>query len=110
MTRKLIRSAAVLLLVCLLAGIAEACPTCKEQIAGDPAAYNIARGYFWSILFMLSMPILIITGLGSYFYWEVRRAYAKQALEEAMAADLQAAIPAGPCYNEREEFAGALQD
>ena len=68
--------------ILLLAGIAEACPTCKDQLAADPAAHNIARGYFWSILFMLSMPILIFTGLGSYFYWEVRRAYAQQALEE----------------------------
>ena len=68
--------------ILVLAGVAEACPTCKDQLAADPAAHNIARGYFWSILFMLSMPILIFTGLGSYFYWEVRRAYAQQALEE----------------------------
>jgi len=72
------------LAVLLLAGIAHACPTCKDQLASDPATYNVARGYFWSILFMLSMPILILTGLGSYFYWEVRRAYAKEALEEAL--------------------------
>lgn len=68
--------------ILLLAGVAAACPTCKDQLAADPAAHNIARGYFWSILFMLSMPILIFTGLGSYFYWEVRRAYAQQALQE----------------------------
>lgn len=73
-----------LLLVCCFVDIAAACPTCKEQIAGDPAAYNIARGYAWSIVFMLSMPFLILGGLGSYFYWEVRRAYAKQAMEEAI--------------------------
>jgi heme/copper-type cytochrome/quinol oxidase subunit 2 len=68
----------------LCATVAEACPTCKDQLAADPAAYNIARGYFWSILFMLSMPPLILAGLGSYFYWEIRRAYAKQALEESL--------------------------
>ncbi len=73
-----------LLLIVLLVGVAEACPTCKDQLAADPAAYNIARGYFWSILFMLSMPILVFTGLGSYFYWEVRRAYAREAMEEAL--------------------------
>jgi heme/copper-type cytochrome/quinol oxidase subunit 2 len=56
-------------------------------MAADPAAANIARGYFWSILFMLSMPILILTGLGSYFYWEVRRAYARQAMEDALQAE-----------------------
>jgi len=88
-TRKYFSCLAALLFVCFCAVVAQACPTCKEQIAGDPAAYNIARGYFWSILFMLSMPVLILTGLGSYFYWEVRRAYAKQALEDAMAAGNQ---------------------
>ena len=42
---------------------------------------------FWSGLVLGTMAgslqaILIFTGLGSYFYWEVRRAYAQQALEE----------------------------
>ena len=60
--------------VWLLADVALACPTCKDQLAHDPESANIARGYFWSILFMLSMPPLILSGLGSYFYWEVRRA------------------------------------
>lgn len=87
--RKILCCTAALLLACCLVGVAEACPTCKDQIAGDPAAYNIARGYMWSILFMLSMPFLILGGLGSYFYWEVRRAYARQALEDAVATDLQ---------------------
>lgn len=82
--RNYLISLASLLFVCSFAIIAEACPTCKEQIAGDPAAYNIARGYAMSIVFMLSMPFLILGGLGSYFYWEVRRAYAKQAMEEAL--------------------------
>ncbi len=89
--RKILCCTFALLLLCCLAGIAEACPTCKEQIAGDPAAYNIARGYAWSIVFMLSMPFLILGGLGSYFYWEVRRAYAKQALEESLALHEQPA-------------------
>ena len=83
-TSNLRSSLVALLLVFCCALIAEACPGCKEQIAGDPAAYNIARGYFWSILFMLSMPILIFTGMGSYFYWEVRRAYAREALEQSV--------------------------
>jgi heme/copper-type cytochrome/quinol oxidase subunit 2 len=84
---KIIAAVLSLAVLVLLAGVAEACPTCKDQMAADPAAANIARGYFWSILFMLSMPILILTGLGSYFYWEVRRAYARQAIEDALQAD-----------------------
>ena len=91
--RKILCCTAALLLACCFVGIAEACPTCKEQIAGDPAAYNIARGYAWSIVFMLSMPFLILGGLGSYFYWEVRRAYARQAMEESLNLNEQPAYP-----------------
>lgn len=61
-------------LVVWLAGPAAACPTCKDSLAHDPATANLARGYAYSILFMLSMPPLIFSGLVGYFYWEVRRA------------------------------------
>ena len=69
---------ALALLVCF-ADTALACPTCKENLAGDPDAANIDRGYFYSILFMLSMPPLILSGLSLYFYYEVRKARALQA-------------------------------
>lgn len=65
----------------LVADVVLACPTCKDQLAHDPAAANIVRGYFWSILFMLSMPFLILTGLGSYFYYEVCKARSRLAAE-----------------------------
>jgi hypothetical protein len=63
-------------------GAAEACPTCKDTIAeNDPQNANLVRGYFWSIVFMMSMPFLITASLGAYMYWEVRRArLARQAL------------------------------
>ena len=57
-----------------------ACPTCKDQLAHDPEAANIARGYAYSIVFMLSMPPLILGSLCAYFYWEVRKARARQSL------------------------------
>jgi len=56
-----------------------ACPTCKDNMAHDPASANLVRGYAYSILFMLSMPPLIFGSLCTYFYWEVRKARAKQA-------------------------------
>lgn len=68
--------AVILMLAC---DAALACPTCKDNMAADPAAANLARGYYYSILFMLSMPPLILGGLSSYFYWEVRKARARQA-------------------------------
>ena len=61
-----------------------ACPTCKENLAGDPEAANIVRGYFYSILFMLSMPYLIFTGISLYFYSLIRQA--RRAREAAAQA------------------------
>jgi hypothetical protein len=63
-------------MVLFLLAPAWACPTCKDQLAHDPASMNIARGYAYSILFMLSM---ILGSLAAYFYWEVRKARARQA-------------------------------
>ena len=64
-----------LALVVGLASLALACPTCKDSLAeSDPAHENIVRGYFYSILFMLSMPFTIFTALSAYFYYEVRKA------------------------------------
>jgi hypothetical protein len=56
------------------------CPTCKDQLAHDPNGANLARGYYYSILFMLSMPPLIFSSLCLYFWYEVRKARAKKAL------------------------------
>ncbi len=66
-------------LVVLTASAAVACPTCKDQLAHDPESMNIARGYAYSIVFMLSMPPLIFGSLCAYFYWEVRKARARPA-------------------------------
>src|SRR4051795_5171350 len=71
----------ILLVMTLAAGVATACPTCKESLAHDPASASLVRGYAYSILFMLSMPPLILGGLSAYFYWEVRRAKLRQAGE-----------------------------
>ena len=56
--------------------IASACPTCKESISENGG--NLVRGYQWSIIFMMSMPFLILGGLGTYFYLEIRRARRRQ--------------------------------
>ena len=86
---RFIVKAALCALVLLAAPIvAEACPTCKEGMAqGDPAYASMVRGYFWSIIFMMSMPFVIFFGLGGYFYYEVRKARSAQSR--------QAMVPAG---------------
>jgi hypothetical protein len=63
----------------LLAGDAWACPGCKEAIAAQPRdASRMREGYFWSILFMMAMPFLLL-GTGSFF---VVRAVKRGALPQ----------------------------
>jgi len=76
-------------IVLLLAGVAAACPTCKDSLANDPASASLVRGYYYSIVFMVSMPYLTFGSLAAYFYWQIRKARAKQA---AAAAQPQIAV------------------
>ena len=76
--RMLARCLAPLAMVLVLCAAAAACPTCKDQLAHDAESQNIARGYAYSIVFMLSMPPLIFGSLCAYFYYEVRKARARQ--------------------------------
>jgi len=69
---------AVMALALLVSSVAEACPNCKNALAAqDEAGGDVIAGYFWSILFMMSMPFLILTFMGSYMYLLVRRARAR---------------------------------
>ena len=77
---------AAIAIVLVLAGVASACPTCKDNLAHDPATANLARGFYYSILFMVSMPFVIFGGMSAYFYWEVRKAKSQQAAQHAVAA------------------------
>ena len=68
------------LAVVLVANSALACPTCKEGIAeNDPDAQRLAAGFYYSILFMLSMPFVVLGTFGSVCYRAVRKARAAQA-------------------------------
>lgn len=60
----------------LLAGVqtATACPSCKEALASGSGGGDLVSGFFWSILFMLSMPFLLLGSFGLYFYYLVRKA------------------------------------
>ena len=68
----------------IVTAAAEACPGCKDAIAeNDPEQARMVRGYFWSILFMMSMPFAIMGTFGTYIYLEVRRARSdRQRLDE----------------------------
>ncbi len=83
--KRLLPIAAIMLVVIFVdQGTVMACPTCKDGLAHGQS--NLVQGYFWSIVFMMSMPFLILGGLATYFYWEVCRARARAAAARAAEA------------------------
>jgi len=67
----------------LLPQLAAACPSCKAALASqDPSQGDIVSGYFWSILFMMSMPFTILGSFSGYMYLAVRRARKEQGSKE----------------------------
>ena len=77
---KRLRSAVVGFAVVLaVSSCADACPTCKDAVAEGPQHANLIRGYFWSILFMMSMPFIIFSSMAAFFYQQIRKARAAQA-------------------------------
>jgi hypothetical protein len=74
-----------LALVLLVAAVAEACPTCKDTLAGDPAQQGLAKGIYYSILLMMAMPFFLLGSLSAYFYYLVRRDQAEKAKQQAIA-------------------------
>jgi heme/copper-type cytochrome/quinol oxidase subunit 2 len=70
----------LLLAVALAPLSALACPGCKAALAspeGD-AGGDLVSGFCWSILFMLSMPMAIVSAFGISIYRATRR-QARQA-------------------------------
>ena len=63
--------------------MASACPSCKEALASSSGRGDLVSGFFWSILFMLSMPFVLLGSLGFYFYCLVRKARLARATIEA---------------------------
>lgn len=63
-----------LIVAAVIAADAFGCPNCKDGInTSDPAGLNVARGYFYSILFMLAMPFTLAGSFGAYVWREMRR-------------------------------------
>ena len=88
---------AILLLlaaIVLWAEPAVACPMCKEALGAKGG--DLVSGFFYSILFMLSMPFLIFTGMGTYLYMLVRKARASQTGGPASLGGTSASYAAQP--------------
>jgi hypothetical protein len=55
----------------VLSSTAQACPGCKEAI--NEQSQQIARGYSYSILFMMPIPFIILGSFGGYVYYTIRK-------------------------------------
>lgn len=105
MLRRLLTFALLFVLVLFVAQAASACPTCKDNL-GDPASANLARGFYYSILFMLSMPYLILGCIGFYFYSLIRKARREREAAEAAAAQATLAVASEPSAVAQDELVG----
>jgi hypothetical protein len=80
-TRCLLNLAIIMLAVLMLSTDVMACPTCKNGMSGaDPVSVARASGYFYSILFMMSMPFLIVGTFGGAAYLSIKRAREREQL------------------------------
>lgn len=60
------------------AAVATACPTCGDAV-GEADPDGLATGLNYSILFMMSMPYLIVGTLGTVVYRSIKRNQAAHA-------------------------------
>jgi hypothetical protein len=83
----------VLALVMASAGDLRACPMCAESVAGETVMAdgspqpNLPRAYMWSILFMLTMPALVLGVGGGLVVRAIRAADAAHPLEDEALVD-----------------------
>jgi hypothetical protein len=73
----------VLLMNCVFVGVASACPNCKDTLGHD----NQARGYYYSILFMLAMPATILSAFSFAAYRAVNKAKQEQEAAKLLQQD-----------------------
>ncbi len=45
----------------MIASTVSACPNCKEAVADQSNAADLKSGYYYSILFMIGMPMTLLT-------------------------------------------------
>ena len=70
-------------------------PNCNDGIGqNDPQGQSLAAGIYYSILFMMSMPYVILGTFGCVFYFHIRRARLANASGQSNAeADGEVAAP-----------------
>ena len=66
-------------LVLGVTSVASACPSCQAALGGDEAQGDLARGIYYSILFMMSMPFAIAGTFGTLAYRSIKREQRRRA-------------------------------
>jgi hypothetical protein len=61
------------------ASLAQACPSCQQALGSDAAQGDLARGMYYSILFMMAMPFAIVGTFAGFAYRAVQREKRRQA-------------------------------
>ena len=91
-----------LAIVLLVNSAAWACPNCKEAMAAqDPSHGGLVKGYFYSILFMMGTPYLLLCLWGAWVYRSVKK---------SRAAKQAAPIPPSPAPAEIGEMSSPSRD
>ncbi len=70
---RLLTTAACLMLILGAASVASACPSCQAALGNDESQGDLARGIYYSILFMMSMPFAIVGTFGGLAYRAIKR-------------------------------------
>jgi predicted small secreted protein len=84
MIKNFYRWIAPLAVVAVMATVVSACPTCKDGLGEhDPHYQSLAAGFNYSILFMLSMPYVILGSFGCLAYTSIKRAKAQRDKSQA---------------------------
>lgn len=73
----------------LFATMAQACPMCNQSIAEENL---LPHAYMYSIIFMLSMPAVVFTGIGTVIFLQYRKYYSAVPADATDAMAREAAL------------------
>lgn len=61
--RTVVKALLPIVVTLFINGVASACPNCKEAVANQQGsdAARVSKGYAWSILMMIGMPLGMVT-------------------------------------------------
>jgi hypothetical protein len=71
------------------ASVASACPSCQTALSSDGSQGDLARGIYYSVLFMMAMPFAIVGTFAGFAYRAVKKEQRRlEALRQRESAEL----------------------